>query len=210
MVMFGLIYLSERTETVKRLNHGILFKKENPVFIASDFWYQSFKIEYPLDIAMPSIIPFANEILLLYTMNVIVFLTILLLYTFHRVRKLSTALLIIQQVQQVKGLPSTVPSFIYKPKTAAPQLSQSLSLDLKWEHSNFVLLLLILILIAIYLFKKNCKSKNSTVCLEISNNDDCVLLDIIRLPRCPSSYQLSMSLLQYLILTLKSIVCHAS
>lgn len=136
--------------------------------------------------------PDMNDILLLGTMGVTVLLMILLFYTFFKVRKLSTALLVLQQVQQVKSLSTTVPNFIYKPKTIAPQLSQSLSLDLKWEHANFVLLFFILLFIVVYILKKFCKTqKRSTICLEISNGEKCVLLDIAQLSRCPSSYHIN-------------------
>ena len=113
-----------------------------------------------------------------------------IIWLIFKVRKLSAAFFILQQCQQARALPSTLPSFIYKQITENTDTQSQYAWDitLDWQHAIFLLYFLILA-ISITVFLKINRKQHSHVpwlCAEILSIDSCILLPVIRLPLCPS------------------------
>jgi hypothetical protein len=55
--------------------------------------------------------------------------------------------------------------------------------NLKWDHGIFVLVLIILILLIVLLYKRiSCRNMHTTLCLQISDGFQCVMIPIMHLP----------------------------
>ena len=116
--------------------------------------------------------------------------TLLMLWTFFKIRNISTALLILQYTKVVKSLATDMPSFVYKSPTkpsAAPIIFQ-FDFDLAWDHVIFILCLLnfACFLLNAYCMVRKFKRINASVLkLEVTSGYSCVLLPVLKLPLCP-------------------------
>jgi hypothetical protein len=60
-----------------------------------------------------------------------------------------------------------------------------MDINLKWDHGIFVLVLIILILLIVLLHKRiSCRNMHTTLCLQISDGFQCVMIPIMHLPLC--------------------------
>ena len=134
--------------------------------------------------------PDLNAILIFVTMGTTIASTLLMLWTFFKIRKLSTALLILQQTKVVKSLATDMPSFVYKSPTkpSAPPTIFQFDFDLAWDHVIFILCLLNFAcsLLNAYCMVHKFKRINASVLkLEVTSGNSCVLLLVLKLPLCP-------------------------
>lgn len=80
--------------------------------------------------------------------------TVLLIWMFFKIRRLSAALMLVQQIQQIKSLPTEVPSFIDKRSTqATTQDYFDFDITLSWEHANLIFLLINTILLITFIIR---------------------------------------------------------
>ncbi|XP_053372746.1 uncharacterized protein LOC128546347 [Mercenaria mercenaria] len=97
-------------------------------------------------------------------------LSILLVLTILRVRKLSLAVAVLTQSKSCKALQTTVPSFIYKPvgtDNSNNDVPFTVSLDLTWEHANFIVLTFIVVTLLGLLYKYLKNRHRATLCLKV-------------------------------------------
>lgn len=133
-----------------------------------------------------------DNILRLCTISTTVLLSVIMLWTVFKLRKVSAALLVLQNITHTKAMSTGVPSFVYKSKTANSELtSTGINIDLSWDHANFILLGVILLLMVVYLWKKCQNKTKSKICLEVTSGKHCVLIDIHSLPVCLSNYDIN-------------------
>ena len=141
--------------------------------------------------------PSTDNILLYMTSSATIILTVVLVWTIFKLRKLTTALLVVERVQKTKALVTDIPSFIYEAKLNELNKDSStidFSIDLTWEQTNFILLCSLLTIIVVYLWKCYKLKHKSKLCLEITCGTKCSLIDIIQLPVCPSYYDINVPL----------------
>ncbi|XP_062574148.1 uncharacterized protein LOC134235987 [Saccostrea cucullata] len=110
-------------------------------------------------------------------------------------RKLSTSLLVLQQVQNATS--EKVPSFIYeKLVTSTPNptdLGSTWFSEFTWIHASVILSTVVLAILGIllYLVYKSKSCKGSILALELTTGGDCVMVFITRLSLCPSYYTIT-------------------
>lgn len=106
-------------------------------------------------VAIASRWPDLNAVLIFVTMSKTVLSTILLAYTFIKLRKMAAAIAVHQQYNGAKSLPTTVPSFIYKLNDSrGTDYSLSLELSvLKWDYASFAMLFVTCCLLIAILYK---------------------------------------------------------
>lgn len=132
--------------------------------------------------------PDLNAILVLITMSTTAISIMLLVWTFFKIRKLSAAILVLQQCKGIKSMSTTLPSFIYDSQ-APPKSFESTSFDfisLEWDHAIVALILLMFLFLVYFFYTVRNKQNNPTLCLEITNTKRSILVDLIKLPLCPS------------------------
>ncbi|MES9881484.1 MAG: envelope fusion protein [Sedimenticola sp.] len=144
-------------------------------------------------IPIPTSWPDLNGILILVALGIGIAFGILGLWAFRKIRKLSTAVLVLQKLQKAHGLP-THPSFIYSQVTDSVESVNSniFDIELEWNHVTFVfnlIILLCLVIIIVKLVRKR-NTENPYICLEISTAEQCLLLPIMKMPLCPSQCQI--------------------
>ena len=136
--------------------------------------------------------PDTNSILTLVAMAIAIVALALFVWTVFKLRAMAATIAVLQQARNVRGLPTTLPSFIYK--TEKPVIPNS-TLDMfdfnvtviSWEHAIFAFLVIICLLLICILYKM--KSKNydePRICIEITNTQQCILIELATLPLCPS------------------------
>lgn len=151
------------------------------------------------DIQLQSEWPDLNAILIFitFTIGFLSFITCICL--FYKVRKMATAMFILQQVSQAKS--QTVPSFIYHAPTTRQNsaddetniINNFISSEFSWIHASVVLsitVLVLLVIIMIFVYKK--KSKKATIiALEITSGGNCVIVPVVSLSLCPSYWDIT-------------------
>lgn len=113
-------------------------------------------------------------------------------WTIIRLRNMAATIAILKQCKSVTSLPTSAPSFIYKTEKPANLESNGVLWDfdiavLSWEHAIFAFLVFMCILIISILFKLRSKSHvEPKLCIEITNTQRCIIIDLATLPLCPS------------------------
>ena len=105
-----------------------------------------------------------------------------------KVKSLAQTVLLMQQVKPIKAFPTTIPSFNYKHDVAVINQETNFlnALAVTWEHGIFILALVTLALVILLIYFRKYKRNEPTLCLEVTNTQKCLLIDIARLPLCPS------------------------
>ena len=139
------------------------------------------------DISIQRDWPDFNAMLIFICMTTTVVSIIIMTMTCIKLRRLAQAVLILQQCHHVKALPTTLPSFIYSYKSQNIAEASTLpSLEITWDHAIFVLVLVTLGIAILILFQRKQRNTQHTLCLEVTNTQQCVLIDIAKLPLCPA------------------------
>ena len=111
---------------------------------------------------------------------------IAIIWLIYKVRILSAAILMSTRLPQVSSLrlQYTLPI-----TTTPSSWSDILNENLKWDHGVFVISFLtfggLLVLLYSHFMKR---PRNTRICLEITTGFECVLLDVMNLPLCPSYF----------------------
>lgn len=116
-----------------------------------------------------------------------------------KLRKLATALIVLQRVASVKSFESTdLPSFIYenldKQIETDTDIKNSFFSEFGWIQASValaIIVLIILIIIIVLLLFLLKRQKETILFLEITSGGDCVTIPIIYLPLCPSYWNIS-------------------
>lgn len=128
-----------------------------------------------------------NGILALAAMCFSATTTVLLIWMFYKVKKMSAALFFLQQSRHIKALPSTLPSFLYTHKSESGATSSfDFDITLSWEHANFIFLCLNTILLLVIVLRFIKFRKAPRLLIEITSMEQCIFLPIMKLPLCPS------------------------
>ena len=128
-----------------------------------------------------------NAILILVTMGTTDLSSLLLFWIFFKLRKMATAIAVLQQCQRIESLPTTVPSFIYKSEQTVNS-NEAFNLGftiLKWDHAIFAVVFVMCCLLIYLLFRIRSKNETPKNCVEVPNTQQCVLIEIASLPLCP-------------------------
>lgn len=163
-------------QTIQRQNYGLAFQSLSEPLLEGQLVIQP---DWP-DL---------NAVQIFVTMDTTILCSLLMLWTYFRMRKLSVAMLVLQQVKLVQSVSTEVPSFIYRqPSKSTPtQEYFKLDFDLAWDHVIFILCLLnfVCFLLNAYSIIRRNNLNKSMLKLEITSGDLCVVLSVIRLPLCP-------------------------
>jgi hypothetical protein len=63
---------------------------------------------------------------------------------------------------------------------------------LKWDHGIFVLVLITMILLIVLLYRRiPCRNMHTTLCLQISDGFQCVMIPVMQLPWCPRYWEIN-------------------
>ena len=146
------------------------------------------------NIAIDESWPNFNAILIFIPVGLTVLSLVIIALMFVRLRRLSMALLILQQAKRINALTTQLPSFI----SQKPSLNKDVPLEpswvtnLNWEHALVLLNTLIVILLIANLLNnlRFVRSHIPQLCIEISTARACALLPILQLPLCPSHCQI--------------------
>jgi len=121
--------------------------------------------------------------LILSSINIVAVIWII-----YKVRILCAALLLSKEIPRVNclNLQYTMP-----PTTSSPSWTTVLSETLRWKHAVFILSVLSLIGTTLLLYK-NFKEgpKNTRICVEITTGLQCVIVEVLSLPLCPSYFNI--------------------
>lgn len=148
-------------------------------------------------ISLDSEWPDTNAILIFVAIGISSFATITCIFLFIKIRKMATAMLVLQQLAKAKG--QDVPSFIFHKVTETPAptkpsvFEQLLYTDFSWLHASVIMstLVLIFLLVLICFLYRQRKSKCTKLYLEVTSGGDCVMVPILNLSLCPSYYEFS-------------------
>ena len=140
------------------------------------------------EIAIQTDWPDLNAILIFVSMGTTVASIIIMAWTCLKLRKLSQAVLVLQQCKAINSLPSTLPSFVYKSEETQVIEDNNIlkALEITWEHAIFALALITMILVILLIYIRKQKADATTLCLEVTNTQQCIFIDIAKLPLCPS------------------------
>ena len=106
----------------------------------------------------------------------------------YKVRILCAALLLSKEIPRVNGLNL---QYTMSPTTSSPSWTTVLSETLRWEHALFILSVLSLIGTTLLLCKKFKEGpKNTRICIEITIGLQCVIVEVLSLPLCPSYFNI--------------------
>jgi hypothetical protein len=123
------------------------------------------------EIAINTKWPTTDDILLIASFGLTVLVSVGLIWTILKIRKLSATILMLQKIQKCHSLVTDVPTFIYKSprKTDSDVSTFNININLSWEQANFILLVFTLILIFVCVFKFWRLRRKSKLCLEITS-----------------------------------------
>ena len=136
--------------------------------------------------------PATNDILTLAAMTISTVSLALVVFMVFKLRAMAATIAGLTQTGKVKALPTTLPSFIYKTEKPVIPNSEWEIFDfnvtiISWEHAIFAFLVLILVLLIGILFKLKSKNNDeSKICIEITNTQKCIIIELATLPLCPS------------------------
>lgn len=138
--------------------------------------------------------PDLKACLIFATMSTAIFSTIIAFYSFCKMRKLAVALLILQQVKMVKSISTEIPSFIYKPVTSEPVVSEAVDpkLLISWDHVLFLFSIINIAMLCINIWKFSFWQKHSNLMLEITPGESCLFVPLIKLPFCATYCQVNL------------------
>lgn len=137
--------------------------------------------------------PGTTDILTIVSIGISLLLCITVGYMFFRLRKLAVMLLVLQQAQSIKSLSTEVPSFVYKTNNISPPPPMwQIDFDPSWEHAIFLLCFINFVAFVLYALKQSYYKHHSTIQLEITCGDNCVLIPVLTLPLCPSYCQINL------------------
>ena len=140
------------------------------------------------DIKIDADWPDRNAIIIFVFSGVTATSIVISILTCLKVKSLTQTILLMQQVKTIKALPTTMPTFIYKHDMAEikPEASFLKAIEVTWEHGIFILVLVTLALVILLIYLRKYKRNEPTLCSEVTNTQKCILIDIARLPLCPS------------------------
>ena len=124
-------------------------------------------------------------------MGVTTLLAILLAGTILKLRKLSAALLVMQQRQTVKSMVTHIPSFNYQETNdTTTDLNTLLLFEFTWDHAIFVILAVTLLLLLLLGLKYYKLTSTYSLCLELTDGKHSILLDLVLLPQCTDYFHI--------------------
>ena len=140
--------------------------------------------------------PDLNAIIAFSSLGAATLAIVLCIYMFCKMRKMATALYVLQQVQTVTS--STVPSFIYNVKPKGDQnenVDEAIDLltaEFSWVHASLIvgIVVVVIICIILYILCRLSARKGTTLALELTSGGDCVIVPISQLSLCPSYYSI--------------------
>ena len=143
-------------------------------------------------IEIPQSWPDFNSIIAFSAIAIAVISICISIFMCCKVRKMTTALLLMQQVQS--AVSSTVPSFVFKvesPTTAS--VTDSIISEFSWMHASVIVgaIVFIIMLIVLVLMCKSKTKRCTFLALELTTGGDCAIVPIIHLSLCPSNYKIS-------------------
>jgi hypothetical protein len=132
--------------------------------------------------------PDLNSILIFSTLGDTVGLVIFAIWSCLKIRKLTMAVAILNNIKTVRASTSPIPSFIYKVSTETSEDSSfpNINIDLTWEHVILFVCLLHFLFVLFKFLKKHYYNKSTTLMLELTTGDSCILLPVLTLPLCPA------------------------
>jgi len=116
---------------------------------------------------------------------------ILIFWLFYKFRILAAAKAL---YKPVKTAPTTTIIFEYIPATTPIPNSwiNYLNDNLKWDHGIFVLVLVTVILLIVLLYLRiSCRNMHTTLCLQISDGFQCVMIPIMQLLLLPRYWEIN-------------------
>ena len=146
-------------------------------------------------VSIPKAWPDTNAFLIFGTMAATVLAWIVCIILVIKLRKMSIALSVMQQVVHVKS--QTLPMLVYqKPSVSTEKpvsLEQLILSEISWVHGVFILcmciIFILIVFLCILLYKK--RSRGTILHLEVTSGCHCVMVPIMSLPLCPSYYKFS-------------------
>ena len=147
------------------------------------------------EITIPDDWPDTNAIMIFVTMGVATISLIFCVYSFCKMRKMATALLVLQQTAKARS--ATLPSFIYDSKdqmhSIETDMSNTLKLELSYTHAIiaiccFVFVVLATCAIIVYRSKR---TQGTTLLLEMTSGGYCATVPLVHLNLCPSYWHIS-------------------
>ncbi|XP_062595131.1 uncharacterized protein LOC134256510 [Saccostrea cucullata] len=139
-----------------------------------------------------------KSILLYVTVTGTVVSIIICVILIIKLRQLAAALIVLQRVVSVKSLKSELPSFIYenldKKIETDTEIQNTFFSEFGWIQASVaigIIVFVVLIIILILLICLRKRQKGTTLYLEITSGGDCVTIPIVRLPLCPSYWNIS-------------------
>ena len=139
--------------------------------------------------------PTTNDIMSLVAVCVGALAIVSCIFMFCKLRKMSVALLVLQQVQNAST--ATVPSFVYDvpkaPVSTSEPIIDILFSEFSWAHASVIIGIVVIIIMSIVLWLLwRLKSNQSTyLALELTSGGNCVVVPIMFLSLCPSYYRIS-------------------
>jgi len=132
--------------------------------------------------------PKTNDILIILAISLISLNLIAIIWLVYKVRVLGGAILL------AKNLP-TAQSFILQytipPTTASPSWSAVLTENIKWDHVVLVFTLFSFTATILLLYKYfRIPPRNTRVCLEITTGLTCEIIEVLKMPLCPSYFNI--------------------
>lgn len=132
-----------------------------------------------------------RSVMLYVTMISAILATIGCILLFCKIKKLATALAVLQNVVNVNS--DELPSFIYenvdKKLESQDNVNESILSEFKWIHGFLalaVLIFIILIIIFVMIFCSRKRNRETTLYLEVTSGGTCVTIPVVHLPLCPS------------------------
>ena len=141
--------------------------------------------------------PNTESIISIISLGLSIFLTIVCVVLFNKIRALTTALILIQKAQSTSASasPQTPPSFHYvqSSQTTTQNYDFSFTSNLNQWPAIVLATFTILTFIGVihYFYKQICMKHSTQIFLEISNGIRCITIPLIELPLCPSDWDIS-------------------
>ena len=144
-----------------------------------------------------------NAFLIFGTMAATVLAWIICILLILKIRKLTIALGVLQNVVNVKSQPVFIydtPTTTSEPPTSLENLILS---EITWVHGVFIVCMSIIVILCICIcvlwYKR--PAKGTVLKLELTSGCQCVLIDLLSLPLCPSYYKFSSSTIKDISVT---------
>ena len=142
-----------------------------------------------------------KSVILYTTLITTICATIGCIFLFCKIRKLATALLVLQRV--VNAHSDELPSFIYenldKQIESEDSFTDSLLSEFHWVHAFIllgVIIFIILIILFVLIYCSAKKNKGTTLYLEVTSGGNCVTIPVAHFPLCPSYFKITVPTVQ--------------